>query len=163
MLEASRRELLEAVAGLRESEAATQPEPGKWSVLECVEHIVVVEGRFQAFLETAKPIEDPHQDPSKEAELAARIADRRNKANAPEAVHPSGRFSTLADALAAFEDARTKTISIARERGPELYGLGVTHGRFGPMNGAELMVVISGHSSRHADQIGEIRAAMAPV
>jgi hypothetical protein len=40
-LEAGRQDLLEAVANLNDGEAAAKPSPERWSVLECIEHVVM--------------------------------------------------------------------------------------------------------------------------
>ena len=38
----------------------------------------------------------------------------------------------------------------------KLYTLAVEHPRFGKMNAAEMLVVLSGHTERHCEQIREI-------
>jgi hypothetical protein len=48
-------------------------------------------------------------------------------------------------------------VQIARSRGADLYGVKIVHGRFGEMNGQELLHVLAGHAGRHAAQIREIR------
>ena len=50
-LERSRQEFIAAVAGLTESQAQARPDPERWSVLDCVEHVTTVEERFLGWLE----------------------------------------------------------------------------------------------------------------
>jgi hypothetical protein len=80
---------------------------------------------------------------------------------------PAGRFETLEQALAEFQAARGRSLGIASEQGDALYLLATEHPRFGPVNGAELMIIIAGHARRHAEQIRETRAelghAVAPM
>src|SRR5579862_3594175 len=57
MLEKSRREVREAVRGIPASHEKTSPGEGRWSALECMEHIAFVEGRFLSWLETAEKVE----------------------------------------------------------------------------------------------------------
>jgi DinB superfamily len=45
-LEDSRADFRAVAEGVSEVQATVRPAPEKWSVLECVEHIVVAEGRF---------------------------------------------------------------------------------------------------------------------
>jgi DinB superfamily len=160
MLERSREEFNAAASGVEESRGADKPAPDRWSVVECVEHVAFVEGRFLDRLENSPREEAPAADEQKEVHLAASIPDRSNRVVAPEAVRPTGRWASLAEALDQFNAARTRTIQFAEAEGAEVYARSVDHPRFGKLNGMELLVVIAGHSRRHADQIREIRASL---
>jgi uncharacterized damage-inducible protein DinB len=156
LLESSRRDLLAALENISDDQARARPAPERWSVLECVEHVVVVEQRFQGWIEEAQRLEQPQKDLAKAAELLARVQDRSVRAEAPAPVRPVGRFETVAQARALFNRVRDRSVRLAQERGEELYSLLTDqHRRFGPMNGVELMHLIAGHSSRHAAQIRE--------
>ena len=157
VLEDGRREF-NAAAAVPESLASACPEPGRWSVLECVEHVGTVEDRFLGWLQNAKRMESPRVDPEREADLAVRVRDRTNRVEAPQVVRPAGRFTSLAEALAYFNAARSRTIQFAEERAADLYSLAADHPRFGALNGVELLVLMAGHALRHADQIREIKA-----
>jgi len=159
-LEASRDEFIAAASGLTDAQAKQQPEPGRWSLLDCAEHIVITEGRFLNWLETAETEGAPARDPEKEAQLAARVSSRTSRAQAPDPAKPVGRFATLADALAEFQAARARTIQFAVATGDGLYSLATKHPFFGSLNGAELVVLIAGHSRRHAAQAREVRAQL---
>lgn len=159
-LERSRQEFIAAVAGLTEAQAKVRPDPERWSVLDCVEHVTSVEERFLAWLEASKKLDAPSIDKEKEAGLMARIPDRSMRVKAPDTVLPSGRFSTLGEALEQFNTGRTRSIQFAEDRCDELYSLASEHPRMGPMNGVEFLIIIAGHSRRHAAQILETRAAL---
>lgn len=159
-LEKSRQEFQAAVANVGEEHAKAKPEAGRWSVLECVEHVTVVEERFLGRLEAAPRLESPRVDKEKEAELAVRVPNRTTKAEAPEPVRPTGRFSSLSDALDQFHAVRDRTIRVAQDRAGDLYWLALEHPRFGPLNGAEFIVLIAGHARRHAAQIQEVKSAL---
>jgi hypothetical protein len=75
-------------------------------------------------------------------------------------VVPSGRFTTLAQALEEFNSGRTRSVQFAEERSEDLYCLAAEHPRFGAVNGVELLIIAAGHSRRHAEQIKETRAAL---
>jgi len=161
ILENSRQEFNAAAGGVAEPHAKTRPDEGRWSVLECVEHVTVVEERFLNRLEEAPKLDSPRIDRQKEAELLVRVASRTNKAQAPEAVRPVGRFASLTQALEQFNAARSKTVEFAESRAAELYSLSAEHPRFGVLNGTEWMMLIAAHGRRHADQIREVRSALA--
>jgi hypothetical protein len=156
----SRAEFLAAAGGLTEEEAKTSPAAGRWSVIQCVEHIVLAEGRFLGWLEDPKDLPLPPVDHEKEAKLLVGVASRETRVNAPDPVQPTGRFSTLADALREFEAARARSIAFAEKQGAGLYSLAAKHAFFGPVNGAEVMCLMAAHSRRHAAQMREIRAEL---
>lgn len=159
-LEAGREDLLAAIEGLSDAQAAVRPAEGRWSVLECLEHIVTVEERFQGWIENGVKLETARPNPENEAALAARVTNRSFKAQAPEAVQPTGRFARLEAGRAAFQAARDRSVRMARERGAALYSVGAEHPRFGPLNGMEVLFLIAGHARRHAAQFRENRAVL---
>jgi hypothetical protein len=161
ILESSRQEVNQAAASVPETQINVRPEEGRWSVLECVEHVTFVEERFLGRLEQAQRVETPRVDKQKEAEVLARVASRANRAEAPEAARPVGRFTSLAQALEQFNAARSRTVRFADSRAEDLYWLSADHPRLGSMNGPEWLMLIAAHARRHADQIREVRAALA--
>jgi hypothetical protein len=130
-------------------------------VLECVEHVVLAEERFLGWLEKGTEVETAEVNPEKEAQLAAAVTNRVNRAQAPEAAQPKGRFNSLAEGLAAFDATRNRSVQFVQQRGAKLYQLIAEHPRFGPMNGAEFVQIIAGHARRHAEQMREVRASLA--
>lgn len=159
-LEDSRKEFCAAVEGISEEHAKISPSAGRWSVLQCAEHVAVVEQRFLGRLEAADQPPAPPLDKQKEAELASKVVDRGNRAQAPDPAQPSGRFATLAQALEYFNAARTRTIEFATVRCGDLYQLAWEHPRFGLLNGTEVLVITAGHARRHAAQIREVRSSL---
>ena len=160
VLEDSRTAFNEAAGGLSEAQAAASPAEGRWSVRQCVEHVTVAEERFLGWLENAGRSESPCLDANKESEIFSSVTNRTRRAEAPEPVRPSGRYASLADALAAFNAIRARTVAFAIQRAAELHTLACQHPRFGPVNGRELLAIIAGHANRHAEQIRETRAAV---
>src|ERR1700686_232106 len=150
VLEDSRADFRAAAGGVSEAEGEGHPEPGRWSVLECVEHIVVAEGRFLGWLQNPVAEPTPPMDKEKEAKLLLGVSGRSQRVNAPEPVHPAGRFATLAEALAQFDATRANSIQFAESTGAGLYSMAAKHVFFGPVNGAEVMVLIAAHARRHA-------------
>ena len=160
ILEKSREDFHASASGVSEAVAGTRPEENRWSVLECVEHVTTVEEMFLKRLAGGEHTEAPPEDKTREAALAARFVDRTTKRQAPETVLPKGRFTSLAEGLKQFQSARDCTLQFARERAADLYTLASVHPAFGPLNGVEALMIIAGHSRRHAEQIREVRAAI---
>ena len=124
-------------------------------MLECIEQVVTVEGRYLEWLANGTPI-TPRRDGAKEMRLFTLIRSRLTKVETPEILQPRGRFLSLADALAEFKMVRDRSAQFAQERGEALYSVGVRHPLLGVLNGAELLQLIDGHARRHADQIREL-------
>ena len=159
ILEKSTDDFHAAVRGVPESLAQTRPEPNRWSVLECVEHVTTVEEIFLARLAGGSG-EAPPQDKLKEAALAIRLSDRSSRRQAAEAILPKGRFSTLAEGVEEFGKVRARSVKFAQEHAANLYALASSHPAIGPLNGMEALIILAGHSGRHAEQIREVRAAL---
>ena len=155
-LRESRVEFIDAAA-IAEEHAKTRPTADRWSVLDCVEHLVIAETRFLDWLENPKGLVATPADREKEAKLLAVMASRENRVQAPDPVQPTGRFPTLAAGLHEFETVRARVIAFAEQQGAGLYSLGAQHVFFGPLNGAEVMCMIAAHARRHAAQMREIR------
>lgn len=151
-LEDGREELLAALRPYSEERAAERPGEGRWSVLECVEHIVAVEERHLRWLERARAIE-PRRDDDRALRLFTTIRNRFDRVEAPEVLKPKGRFATLDEARTAFISVRARVVALVRERGEDLYALGAHHPFFGSVNGVELVQLIDGHARRHTEQI----------
>jgi hypothetical protein len=159
-LEASRRILHESIHGISEQDAARCEAKGRWSVRDCVEHLTLAERGLFGRIER-EPAEPLPANPERERRAVGGVANRAGRIEAPERARPNGRFASLAEALAAFDALREVSIGFAREKGEELASLTALHPMFGPLTGAEMLLVMAGHVRRHAEQIREIRAALA--
>jgi hypothetical protein len=157
ILEAGRRDSLDATRNISPEQASAKPARECWSVLECIEQ--VVEGRYLGWISNGAAIA-PQRNPEKELRLFTIVRSRLTKVESPEAVRPRGRFVTLAIALAEFEAVRDRSVQVVQERGDALYSGGTTHPGFGNLNGAEMVQLIDGHARRHADQIRETCEAL---
>jgi hypothetical protein len=152
-LESARAELLVVVSGLTEEQARTRPAPDRWSVLECLEHVNYVERRFLGMVKRSEAGTPAERDAAKEAALQERVIDRGNRRTAPEAVHPTGKYGSISQALEEFNTARDETVRFAAEEGVNLLSRSASHPVLGPLNGVEALLLIAGHGRRHTAQI----------
>lgn len=151
ILESGRRDFVEATDGLT---ADIRPRGG-WSVLECIEHVIMAEERYLLWLTEGKRIA-PQRDAEKELRLFSMMRSRLAKVQTPDPFQPRGRFDSLAAALAGFNEIRDQSVQAVRELDGEIYSVSARHPRFGDMNGAELVQMMDGHARRHAEQIREV-------
>ncbi len=160
LLEESRQELYDAVAGLGEGQAAEAPGTGGWSALECVEHLAIVEERARQRLAGAARGESGTE--SRIEFLSRAVEGRERRVEAPAPVVPAGRFRTLAEALAAFGRERDATLATVAGLAADLSYLTSRHPVLGILNGEEMVAVLAAHTRRHAAQVREMRGQASP-
>src|ERR1700683_5694610 len=92
----SRERLLQMAKNLSREELHYRPAPGRWTVAECVEHIVTVEkrllGAIQKTFETAPDSSKRSAMDGQDEALIAGLVARRRRFQAPEPVGPTGRW-----------------------------------------------------------------------
>ena len=160
LLTASRKKLLESAEGLTDEQARLRPAEDRWSILECVEHVGLVEdGMFATVTTKLGPPETPI-DRAREQKIISSVTDRSQKFGAPEFVKPAGKFATLAEALEHFQRSRARTIDYVEKCDQDLRALVGPHPALGKATGQELMIVLALHPARHAVQILEAREAL---
>jgi hypothetical protein len=159
-LEQARETLRNAVNAVPAADRATRPGEACWSVNEILEHLSMVERRFTGLLalrikeakETGLGEERNLRAPIP-PDLKTRMADRANRRNAPDAVHPSGLLDS-GGAWQAVEDARAELCALLRgNEGLALSTVVHQHSVFGTLNVYQWAELIAGHERRHARQI----------
>ncbi len=156
-LEAGRLELLSAIEGMSDEEAAAKPVGGGWSALENVEHVAITEKLMLRRL-AMKPVALVHQmSREREAVLYSRISTRGRKVEAPESVQPKGSYATLAEAVAAFLRTRERTLQWLETCQFDLRSHAMEHPAVGPATAFEYILIMAAHAARHAHQIRDGR------
>ncbi len=173
MVESERQEVLQELSSGRDALRACmtgvgnrlairKPGPGRWSILECVEHVAVAEQFLLSRLTGARRSDCSHRKSTREAMIVARGLDRAKPAESPEAGRPKGRFQTLDEAVSFFECMRAQTIRFVEEFNEDPRIWLTDHPLIpGPVNCYEMFLIMSTHPVRHAEQIAEIRTALA--
>lgn len=173
MLDTERRELLaalnrgrdalgRALEGADEGIAARKPANGGWSILDIVEHLVESESYLLGQLRIAQRTEQVVAPREREAKIAARAVDRTRPIAAPPESQPKGRYATLQEAVAVFDATRAETVQFLDQFGGDLRCWATDHPLFpGPVTCQETLIMMAAHPGCHAEQIVEIREAMA--
>jgi uncharacterized damage-inducible protein DinB len=160
--EDTKANLLSAVNGLSDAQMKYKTAPDRWSVADCLEHIVLAEkGLFDmeqnAMKQSANP--DKRKDIKvKDEDLAKMIGDRSKKAKAPETMQPKGTFATTAEAVQAFTDQRDKIIDYVKTTNDDLRNHVVDMPMGSPMDAYQILILIASHSGRHTKQLEEVKA-----
>ncbi len=155
-LNSGREALLASLEGVTEEQAAVKPATG-WSILECVEHVAIVEENLRRRLTEQSSKADDELPRRREAVIVARAADRSRKVPAPEPAHPRGRFPSLSAAVESFCGSRQQTIAYISSCQEDLRRLKMEHPLIGAVSGQEMLLMMIGHPFRHAAQIRELR------
>src|SRR4051812_11577217 len=96
----TRNGLMEAVKGLSEAQWQFKPTPDRWSIAEVLEHVTVLE---DFFVNTLRPqlLQAPAGTPGTDvrnvdAMILAKVPDRSTKAQSPDSIAPTGRWTPQA-------------------------------------------------------------------
>ena len=158
-LQTGRKALLTVLTGVTEDAAARIPSAGKWSVLECVEHVAAAEDYLFSQIILSQPSDEPLRNPTREALILTRGLDRTVPVPSPEVGKPAGRFAMLSEALQHFLESRDRTIRFVEDYVGDLRSKRTTHPLAGAVNCYEMLLIMAVHPHRHAKQIEEIKAA----
>ncbi|MGO9591860.1 MAG: DinB family protein [Candidatus Acidiferrales bacterium] len=158
-LHESRGRLLATVQRLSPSQLAYKMAADRWSVAECVEHIILVENSILRGIE--KTVQQPADSPQTVVEddaLVARVVDRNERMNGPERLMPTGRWPHH-ELCREFESVRKRTSEFAATTGASLRESGFPHPAFGPLDCYQWLLLIAAHGERHRAQAEEVMAS----
>lgn len=162
-LHATRKQFLDAVAGLSAAQWNFKPSPAAWSVAETAEHIAASEDFL--FETITRKIAAAPADPARKAEVKgkdetvlAAIRDRAKKATAPEPLLPKRRWAGPQALVDHFRRSRDTTIAYVEKTDTDLRSRFAPHPAVGLLDAYQWILLTAAHSGRHIDQILEVRA-----
>jgi len=152
----SRDQYLVCVKSVPESAASIRLSDTSWSILEIAEHVATAEhGMFRATEIASEKTTPPNY--AGDAEVLKQGANREAKAEAPERSRPKGRWTTMADAIAAFENSRANSMAFVEKGERDPRKIEWNHPLFGSLDGHQVLLLMSAHVERHTAQIEEIK------
>lgn len=166
-LNADRKGLLAAMAGLNDAQLDYQPAADRWAISDILHHLALVEeGNTKLFgMMLKKAVEngatpDPVPDGSVidcVDQYRSALLDRRNKITAPERVSPLNPLAA-AEGLGRLKASREKVIAAAEQLGQyDLSQLKWPHPVMGELNLYQWFMFVGLHEKRHTAQIEEIK------
>ncbi len=166
-MEQTRTSVTDATRGLSAAQWSFQPGPGRWSIAEIVEHVVIVQERvlgpiMEGLANGGAP---GYADPKEvDAIVLDRFPERTLKFPAPEAVRPAGRW-TPAEALdRLIANYRSLTGRLESSTGLRHHAIesppliAITQGVHRHMDGYQWLLAAAAHTERHTRQILEVKA-----
>lgn len=142
--------------GVSAEQAVYHPDAGRWSILDCVEHLALAEPLLLDLIANQSFPSDPAAKGREESYLR-HSTNRSRKFNAPEGMHPGARFPSLDATLRAFWAARDRTQQYLTSVGDDLRARKTLHPVAGEITCRECLALLIGHPLRHLEQIREIR------
>ena len=149
-------ELLSAVEGMTDEEAAVKPAGGGWSAWKpgarryrgnaVLRRLSVAVCRIAA-----------RGEPGARAGALRAYCHSSRQVEAPESAQPKGRYTTLSDAVGAFLDAASVPLQWLENCDFDLRRRAVEHPALGPASAYEFILIMAAHPARHARQIREGR------
>ncbi|MDE3110844.1 MAG: DinB family protein [Acidobacteriota bacterium] len=158
----TRDNLLRATSGLSPSQLQFKPSPGRWSVSECLEHLIAVENRILESISSAlgQPADSSKRSAfdGRDDELLQVVTDRTSRREAPEPVQPSNRWPHD-QLIREFEAARKRSIELAATTECDPRRHFFAHRAFGDLDCYQWMLLVAAHGDRHRAQIEDVLAA----
>jgi len=161
-LQQTKDQLLKDVQGLTDAQLEYKPAPDRWSVIECVEHIMqiekaIMEGEQQMVQQPANP-ERRKDIKITDEQLIKNVEDRSHKVKASEAGIPKHSYSSNAEAIKAFTDQRDKLIEYVTSTKDVMRDHIMDHPALGPIDAYQLLLLDAAHTNRHTQQLQEVKA-----
>jgi hypothetical protein len=164
-LETSRVQLLNMVRGTSPDQWTFRESSDRWSIAEITEHMVSAERLFRTIivdgvLQGAENETAAQRRVQTDDEVLAFIRNRSNGMSAPSQLVPAGVYETVSQGIEAFERERAKTIELVAGTTLNLRGYSKPFpgSELSPMDAYQWFLYISGHTTRHVDQIMQVRA-----
>jgi hypothetical protein len=153
----TRKQVLDAVAGLTDAQWKFKPADDKWSIRDVIEHLTLSEEGITAFATTGlrKSLSKPDAK-IEDAKLVAMMNDRSKPAQAPEMLRPSGKWADTRAMVNDFKARRDKNLAWLRSTQEPLRD---TYTKFpiGIVDTYQALLMVPAHNERHLAQIDEVK------
>jgi hypothetical protein len=150
------------IIGLNSAQLQFKPDAGRWSVSQCLEHIILTE---RALFDFAKQGMAKPANPERRAEVKVTdevvingINDRSKKAKATDALTGKGSYNDPQEALNVLRNDRKSRLDYINEISIDSLRSHIIDSPFGPIDAYQALLFVAGHTSRHTLQIEEVKA-----
>lgn len=160
-LESTKQGVLDATAGLSETQWNFKSAPDRWSVAEVSEHIAAAESYLRGMITekvmTAPPRPEGEDVKAIDEMVLTAIPDRTQHRQAPEPLKPTNRFGSPQGSLKQFIESRAQTEDFLRTH-DDLRAHAIDSPLGKKLDAYEWVLFIAAHSERHTKQILEVKA-----
>jgi hypothetical protein len=149
------------VKGLSPAQLNFKPDPERWSVAECIEHITVTEhtnmDRVMEALKTDANAADRSKITITDEAVLKRYTDRSSKRKTSETLVPTNRFGSYEATLKSFLEKRNSNIEFVKKTQDDFRNRIVTFS-YGTVDLYQALLASVAHSERHIAQLEEVMA-----
>ncbi|MFC7526206.1 DinB family protein [Parapedobacter sp. GCM10030251] len=156
--------LAKSVEGLSDAQLAFKSAPDRWSISQCLEHIIQTEPALFVY---AKKTLEQQPNPERRGDVKMSdddvingMTDRSFKAKASEELSPkeAGTYTNGKTALKDLKKQRKALLDFIKETSVDDMRNRITDSPFGAVDGYHALLYIPAHTARHTLQIEEIKA-----
>ena len=153
-----REEVLQAVTGLSDEQLNKQVEPGRWSIMQVLEHLYLIEKSITRMISYQLENGETKQAAGMPVELTV---DRSRKLTAPSFSEPTSEFITLEDMKQKLAKSREIFNQVVNDADPAvLEQRAYPHPAFGELSLKQWIPFIGLHEKRHLAQIEELKGKL---
>lgn len=154
--------LSKSISGLSEAQMQFHPSAEKWSVSQCVEHIIATEnmifGMLKGYMEQPQNPERKKDIMVSDDEIIGFMTNRTEKYQAPEMLQKKGIYNDPKVALKDLEAQRKEIIEFIKKTDIEELRNRINDSPAGATDAYQSLLFIAGHTARHTLQIDEVKA-----
>ena len=154
-MEMTGRWLEDEVSGLSPRQLAYRPSPTAWSILEVLDHLVVVGPIYWKALQNARPVSGGRVGMMNDVDVLSYGIDRTDREIALQTEEPSRNLPDLQSAVKAYRAQHAELLQYVRTTEDDLRGRFVDRQN---CDAYQWALLISTHEQRHILQIREIKA-----
>lgn len=156
--------LQRSVSGLTEAQLMFKPADNRWSISQCLEHIVLTEEMLFGYMKSGL---DAPANPERRKEIKVTdeavikgVEDRsdKNKATAPAELAGTGKYKDANAALADLSKHRKVVFEYLDKKSMDDLRNHISDSPFGAVDGYHSFLFLAGHTARHTAQIEEVKA-----
>lgn len=156
--------LQQSVEGLSEAQLAFKSAPDRWSISQCLEHIIQTEPALFVY---AKKTLEQQPNPERKGDVKMSdddvikgMTDRSFKAKASEELSPkeAGTYKNAKFALKDLKKQRKELLGYIKGISVDDMRNHIADSPFGPVDGYHSLLYIPAHTARHTLQIEEVKA-----
>lgn len=152
--------LIDLIDAAEQEELVFRPAPDSWTLLECVEHICLVNAAVANLL-SGPPAEGGENKPSErysEGKLNhILVTKREEKRVSPETMKPKGIFQTAEQAKEMIYKDTERILRVLDREDISKHTQTIPHPRLGEMTKTDWLHFLIAHTQRHLFQIEEIK------
>jgi len=156
--------LLNNVSGLNKAQLDFKPAPGKWSIRQCIEHLVITEkNTTEIALRNLQLPSEPSRRKEiviKDEEIIQAITQQSRQPLAAGIQQPViGRIKTTANRLDDFKSLREKNINFLKTTTADLRNHFIDYPAVGTMDNYQLLLMLAAHTRQYTMLITEIKSS----